>query len=781
MKRLAIAAALVLAACTTGSDLNRQGLELVEAGQFEEGIARLEAATALEPHSHRYRADLLRSRERSSDRILRSAEQLRIVGKPDEARQLYERALVINPSEPRARAGLAALDTEQRLGAVVAQAQAAYKRGDTDGAVEQLRLVLMENPGQRDAQALQRLIEESRVKAGLAGPVLRSRLTKPVSVQFRDANLRLVFDGLSRSTGINFIFDREVRGDLKTTIFARDVSVEDAVDLILLPNQLEKKVLSENTVLVYPNTPAKQREYQDLVMKTFYLENADVKTTLNLVRTMLKTKDVFIDEKLNLLVMRDTPEVVRIAERLIAAHDRAEPEVVLELEVLEVDRTRLTELGVKWPDQVTFGVLDLSGGALTAEDLKNYLGRSATTTVSPSPSVTLTARKNEGVANLLSNPRIRVRNREKARVLVGDRLPVISAVITPSAVTPITTETVSYLDVGLKLDIEPQVHLDGQVAIRINLEVSTASNRRTTANGTTVYDIGTRNANTVLRLADGETQVLMGLIRDDDRRSADKVPGLGDLPILGRLFSSNVDDRQKSEIILSVTPRVVRNVRRADAQVAEFWSGTEAAFRTQPIALRATTSDVPSIQVPPSPTSAAPKPAVSTQAPAPAANGATPAQVAAVAPAAAATAAAKAPNVQFNWIGPAQARVGEPVTLSLNARTAEPMASASLQIAYDPLKLAVMEVKEGSLLNQGDARTVFNHKIDPARGRILVSINRGGAQGAIGDAPIVEVTFKAVTEADAIPVQLTVASPVGTGGRPLEAGAGTKHELKVEP
>ena len=122
-----------------------------------------------------------------------------------------------------------------------------------------------------------------------------------------------MFDGLSRSTGINFIFDREVRGDLKTTIFARDVSVEDAVDLILLPNQLEKKVLSENTVLSTP-TPAKQREYQDLVMKTFYLENADVKTTLNLVRTMLKTKDVFIDEKLNLLVMRDTPEVVRIAE-----------------------------------------------------------------------------------------------------------------------------------------------------------------------------------------------------------------------------------------------------------------------------------------------------------------------------------------------------------------------------------------------------------------------------------------------------------------------------------
>ena len=777
MKRLPVVAVFfLLAACVSGQRLNQEGQELVAAGQFEAGIAKLDAAATLEPGNQRFRVDLLRARERSSDRVLRAADQLRFAGKPDEARKLYERALVINPSEPRARAGIAALEAEQRLGAIVAQAQAALKSGDVDAAAERLRLVLMENPSQRDALALQRQIEEQRVKAALASPVLRSRLTKPVSVQFRDANLRQVFDGLSRSTGINFIFDREVRADLKTTIFARDVSVEDVVDLILLPNQLEKKVLSENTVLVYPNTPAKQREYQDLVMKTFYLENADVKQTLNLVRTMLKTKDVFIDEKLNLLVMRDTPEVIRIAEKLIAAHDRAEPEVVLELEVLEIARTRLTELGVKWPDQMTFGVIDTTGGPLTLEDLRRDLGRSSTTTVSPSPSVTLNLRKEDGLANLLSNPRIRVRNREKARVLVGDRLPVISAVITPSAVTPITTETVTYLDVGLKLDIEPQVHLDGQVAIRVGLEVSTAANRRTTANGTTVYDIGTRNASTVLRLADGETQVLMGLIRDDDRTSASKVPGIGDLPVLGRLFSSHLDDKQKTEIVLSITPRVVRNLRRADAQVAEFWSGTEAAFRTQPIALR--TLPTEGVSVPPLSGSSPASPAAAAPAAA-AAAAPPPAKVAAVAPAAGAG-AKPPPGVQFSWIGPGSARVGEPVTLTLNAKSDAPLSSASLQIAYDPLKLAVVEVKEGSFLSQDEARTVFNHKVDPARGRILVSINRGGAQGATGDAPLVEVTFKAVAESDAIPVQLTVASPVGTGGRQLEAAAGTKHELKVE-
>jgi general secretion pathway protein D len=742
----AACAVLLLAACAAGPRLHRDGLELVDAGQFEDGIAKLAAASSVEPDNQTFRLDLLRARERVADRIMRLAEPLRLAGRHQEARELYQRALALNPSEPRAQAGIAAIETEQRLATLLAQADAAYKHGDIDGATERLRLVLMENPAQREAQALQRQIDEQRVKSGLAGPVLRSRLTKPVSVQFRDAGLRMVFDALSRSTSINFIFDREVRSDLKTTIFARDVSVEDAVDLILLPNQLEKKVLSDNTVLIYPGTAAKQREYQDLVMKTFYLENADVKQTLNLVKTMLKTKDVFIDEKLNLLVMRDTPEVIRIAEKLIAAHDRAEPEVVLELEVLEVSRTKLTQLGVKWPDQVTLGVLNLSGGPLTLEALRTQLGRSATTTVSPSPSVTISARKEDGITNLLSNPRIRVRNREKARVLVGDRLPVVSAVITPSAITPITTETVQYIDVGLKLELEPQVYLDHQVGIRINLEVSTASNRRTTANGTTVYDIGTRNATTALRLADGETQVLMGLIRDDDRSSASKVPGIGDLPVLGHLFSSNVDDRQKTEIILSITPRVVRNVRRADAQVAEFWSGTEAAYRTQPIALRA---------VPPAERAAdAPKKesALKKQA---------------------------APAVEFSWSGPAQARVGEPFTLSLNAKASEPMSSATLQISYDPLKLAVIEVQEGSLLRQGEARTVFNHKVDPARGRILASINRGGAIGASGEGTLVEVVFKPVAEASGLPVQLTVVSPVGTGGRPLEAAPGVKHEISA--
>jgi general secretion pathway protein D len=756
--------ALLLAGCAA-QQAYEEGAELVDAGRYEEGIDKLVTATTLEPSNHRYRLDLARARERSGDRLVRAADERRAAGKADEARTLYTRALTVNPADSRARAGLDALDREGRHALMLSQAQTILKKGDLDGALERVRQVLIEDPAQRAALALQRQIEEQRVREELATPVLRSRLTKPVNVQFRDATLKLVFDALSRSTAINFIFDREVKTDLRATIYAKDVPVEDAIDLILLPNQLEKKVLSENTVLIYPNTPGKQREYQDLVMKTFFLENANVKQVLNLVRTMLKTKDVYIDEKLNLLVMRDTPEAVRLAERLIAAQDLAEPEVVLELAVIEISRSRLTELGIRYPEQLTLTVIDPTVAPLTLQDLGNVRSRSDIA-VSPTPSITATARKVDADTNLLSNPRVRVRNREKARVLVGDRLPVISAVITPAATNPITTETVTYLEVGLKLEVEPEVRLDGSVAIKVSMEVSTASNQRTTANGTTVYDIGTRTANTLLQIQDGETQVLMGLIRDDDRAAANKIPGLGDIPLLGRLFGTNLSDRQKSEIILSITPRIMRNVRRADAQLAEFWSGTEAAYRTQPIALRsrpakegetvpsATNLEAPAKIVPPTAALAAPAPA-------------------------AGAGAAAAPAMVFSWSGPSTAQVGEPVTLTLNAKSTEPVTSAALQIAYDPLRLAVVEVAEGPLLAQGNARTIFNHKVDAARGRILVSVNRGSLEGAVGEGALLEVTFKPVAEGPSTPVQVSVASPVGPGGRPIEAATGAKHELSV--
>jgi hypothetical protein len=173
---------------------------------------------------------------------------------------------------------------------------------------------------------------------------------------------------------------------------------------------------------------------------------------------------------------------------------------------------------------------------------------------------------------------VRARNREKAKILIGDRVPNIT---TTATATGFVTESVSYVDVGLKLDVEPTIYLDNDVAIRISMEVSNIVSQLQTKSGSVAYQIGTRTASTVLRLKDGENQVLAGLIDDEDRRAANKVPALGEIPILGRLFGSHSDDNERTEIVLSITPHIVRNIQRPESTLSEFRAGTDSSSRTR--------------------------------------------------------------------------------------------------------------------------------------------------------------------------------------------------------
>jgi general secretion pathway protein D len=346
---------------------------------------------------------------------------------------------------------------------------------------------------------------------------------------------------------------------------------------VLATNQLEQKIVNETTVLVFPNTPQKLREYQELVVKSFYIANADVRQTANMIRTMVKTRDIFIDEKVNLLVIKDTPSAVRLAERLIAAQDLAEPEVMLQVEVLEMGRNRLLELGIKYPDSVAWSLVGAAGtpGVVSLPEWLNR-GSELVQLRFTDPLFLVSFLQQDGTTNVLANPRIRVKNKEKARIHIGDRVPVITT--TAAATGGFVSESVSYLDVGLKLEVEPLIYLDEEVGIRVGLEVSNIAREiRTVGSNTLTYQIGTRNASTVLRLRDGETQILAGLISDEDRKTASRVPGVGELPVLGRLFSHERDNQTKTEIVLLITPRLVRTLARPDARSTEFAAGTEAS------------------------------------------------------------------------------------------------------------------------------------------------------------------------------------------------------------
>jgi general secretion pathway protein D len=679
MKRLAAAlCALATVSCATLDEDFLKGRELVEAGQVEEGLRLVEKASLADPRNPEYRSYLVTRRAALSQRRTAAAEAALERGDFDAADKAFRAALAADSGNVRAAHGLArvALEREQRK--LLDAAEADLQAGRLAAAEATARRVLNGDPRQARARELLGRVQAARNDAERPRAAPGGALTRPMSLEFRDTTLRELFDALARATGLSFVFDKDVRTDARVTFFVRDTRLDELLRMVLATNGLERKLLNSTSMLIYPNTPAKQREYQELAVRSFYLGNADPKQALALVRTMLKTRDLFVDEKLNLLVMRDSPEAIRIAEKLIAAQDLPEPEVLLELEVMEVSRGKLQELGVQWPTTLTAlnivpspTTTTTTGGVvvtstdqtttttqLTLEALRHMGPESIG--VSPNPYVV--ARGESSNANILANPRIRVRNREKARVHIGDRVPVIT---TTSTANVGVSESVTYLDVGLKLDVEPNVHGNGEVAIKLSLEVSNIAKEVKSAGGTLTYQLGTRNAATVLRVKDGETQVLAGLIGDEDRAAASKVPGLGDLPVLGRLFGVSRDTRNRTEIVLLVTPRIVRNLVLPPGYEAQFEAGTEAAPGVTQIALAPTAR---------AGLAASAKP------------GALPLQPPATTAVAAAAPAPATARVQLQL--PESAGLGGTLQVSASLADAPPDARGRVELVYDPAALA---------------------------------------------------------------------------------------------
>lgn len=694
--------------------LFREGRSLVESGRIEEGLDQVNQAVRLDPRRHEYRAYWARQRDLALQNSLGLAENARALGDWQAAEFAYKRMLAIDAGNARAKAGLDALPVEKRRRALIAEAEALLNSGDSLGAQQKVRRALADDATNRDAQKLARRIEEKNNRDAIAGPSLKRALQKPVTLEFRDASLRTVFELLSREAALNFLFDKDVRADLKTTVFVRNTSIDDAIRFILVTNQLERKVLNENTVLIYPNTAPKLREYQDLVVRSFYLANADVKQTAAMVKALVKTKDMYVDEKLNLLVLRDTPDAVRMAEKLIANQDLAEPEVMLEVEVMEVATSLLTELGIRFPNQVNYSVVGAAGtaGTLTQPEFQNRNSGLVRMSVTD-PALVGNLKSQDNRTNTLANPRIRVKNREKAKVHIGDKVPVITATTTA---TGFVAESVTYLDVGLKLEVEPNVYLQDEVGIKVALEVSTIAQQIRSPAGTLTYQVGTRNTSTALRLRDGETQVLAGLISDEDRKTIDKLPGLGGIPVLGRLFSSHNDTDKKTEIVLLITPRIVRNITRPDFRLEEFAAGTEALIGAAPLVFRNAETGSGEAVI----TSGA---ASGTAAPA-------------VTP--------RVGSARISLQAPASIRSGGEVQLVVNLQAEGEVRNAVFGIAFDPARFKVVRVEEGAMLKQAGAASSFKYQVRDIEGRVNFSFaGKGDLRGA---GEFARVTFRSAED-----------------------------------
>lgn len=771
---LPLVALLLLEGCSAGLK-HHDGMLAMERHDYVEAVGKLAEAAEMDPHDLEFRKDWLRAREIATAKFLAAGATALAEQKYADAEHAYRAVLQYDHDNARALAGIDAVVKVAKAAEEARQARQAFQSGDVGQANELVARALKNYPGQPEALALKGEIEALQAQDMLQVPSLGAMYKKPINLEFRDASIKMVFDALSRTTGINFIFDREVKGDQRTTVFLKQTTLDDAIDVILSTGQLEKKILNASSVLIYPNTPAKSREYQDLMVKVFYLSNVEAKQAASMLKTILKIKEVFVDDKYNMLVLRENPETIQLAERLIALHDLEEPEVMLDVEVLEINRSRLLNLGVQWPGQLTIAPLNTTGtlpgsgntgagtgtgtGGVSAMKFSDLKALNLDTLGITVPNATINLQKTDGDANLLANPRIRVRDRDKAKILIGDKVPVVT---TTSSGTYVT-ENIQYLDVGLKLEVEPDIHLRDEIGLKLGLEVSSLVSTVKTNNGSQAYQIGTRNFNSALRLKDGETQILGGLISDEDRSSASRIPLVGDLPVLGRLFGSQSDNRHKTEIVLSITPHLIRNMRRKDAAAESFWSGTEASLHTRPLQLRkfeaTTTGASGAAQF-----GAAAAPATRTVA-------------AAVVP----PAQASAPDAPLlSWKGPEQVKVGDTVALQLAMDSPELLRAASLQLGFNPAEFEVVSVQEGDYFNRADKGS-FSETLDSHGGRISIGASAGAAStnGARGAGRVLTLTLRARAPTNEAKITVMGMTPIGAEKAVSRPGLPLIHRLTI--
>ena len=763
----ALALSLALAGCAVDR-IRGDAEQLVAQGDYEQAVQMLETGSAEYPDSAQLRGRLLVVRSQAVTQLTEQARVAEAAGDLDRAQKLLERARPFDSSGQRVSTMLADVTVLRRQADALQRAEELAGQGQVDAALKLANDALKDNRRHPGLLALQRRLavdqRQAQVRASQKGLVE----TRPITLDFRDANLRNVLDVVSRNSGINFVLDKDIRGDQRVTVFAKDVRFEDALDMVLNTSQLARKVLDSKTILIYPNTADKQREHQEQLVKVFYLTNGDPKGAAAFLKANMKIREPYVDEHNKLLSLHDSLENIQLAERLLTLFDNPEPEVLLDAEVLEVNADRLTELGVSLPTQITLTPLSLpgtgtgTGGGLTLGSFP--LGRSNFGI--GIPPTTINFRREVGDVNTLANPRIRTRSGEKAKVLIGDKIPIITTTTTPG-VAGFVSESVNYQDVGIKLDVEPTVYPDDDVSIRLNLEVSSLGAQTKTASGTVAYQISTRDASTLLRLHDGETQLLAGLISSAERSSAARFPGLGDIPVLGRLFSDQTDSHSRTELVLAITPHIVRSQPHLDAADAEAWVGTDAYQRLKPVGGRFDTAEAPTA-VTRSPATA---PATAPAHPAASATG--PAPAGAGKPALESVAPGSAPVV--SWSAPAGVQAGQVFDVQLQLRTGVPIGTLGLSIRYPSELLGLVGFTGSPDMPEAPAQGSPAAHNEPD-GVGVIDLQRMVSAASAVPLSLVRLQFKALKAGDA-----QVAVKTAPADANVSVVAPAALSLKVEP
>jgi general secretion pathway protein D len=699
----------------------QEGEKLTAAGRYDQAIEYYAQAVEENPLNHEFRMKLHDAKSRAATSHLQAGRKLMAEKDLRGAAEEFRLAVFLDPTLVAGNQDLEKIQNWFKAEELVREAGGLFEQRRFPQAKNLLERALQMQPENQQALDLIEKVRKEQMHL-LDGYELDLISTEPITLKFQGVEPREAFNILSRLSGINFIFDEGVAAD-RVTIFLEKATFAQALDILLKMNNLGKRVLNSKTIILFPKTDEKLRQYEDHIIQVFYLSNIDAKKAVNMLRLMLQLRKIFVHEELNALVIRDKPDVIKLAQQILEAADRTDSEVVFDLELVEVSHGDALLLGPKlssYSVSAGFGnesniVLDTLSPGVSTDNLISGFGRLES--FYTLPSATFEFAKTLTDTEILANPKIRVKNKEKAKIHIGTREPIA----TTSTSGDIVSTNVQYVDVGVKLDIEPMIQLDGTVVTNLTLEVSNVSSRETIAeSGTTLLTITTTNAASALILKDGERTIMGGLIRDDRSTIKTTIPFLGKIPILGNLLSHRDRNNTKREILLSITPHIVRKMDMPRPEVATIWSGGEndpvAGNRFESFAkvFEPAHEQTPFRVAPANVTQTGPSPPV--------------AEVAG----------------RIKLQAPPVVEIGETFILTVSADEQEALHSAPLILGFPPGQLEVVSIDEGDLLGQGGATTLFSSSIDRNEGRILVNYNRQpGMAGVSGSGSLVKVTFQA--------------------------------------
>jgi len=543
---LAVTLVVSLSACTNSKSA-RIARQAERAQDYDRAVVEYTNAARTHPNDTDLRLALERVKLRASMEHFNKGRRLAGIGKLEEGLQELQLASELNPTN-----------------------------GEIDDQLRQTRTALRSKIAvtREGKTRLETLIDQAN-ESPLPGLDLPKGVKLADSLVFRNASARDIFTAIGHFAGVNIVFDPQFR-DTTLSIDLRNSLLEDALQSVTASTRTFFRVTAANTVTIVPDTPAKRREYEEEIIRTFYLSNAEPKEVLDVLRLVVDNRRLGPIQGINAITIKDTPEKILAAAKVISAIDKARAEVIIDVELVQVERTTLQEYGLEIASPGNDGIsgaADVNKTGLTLRDLR-HLGQSSVI-MTGVPALYYKLLKNNANTRVLANPQLRTAEGLPAQAKFGERVPVPTVTFAPIATggvnqQPITSYT--YENIGVNIDITPRLHHNDEVSLNIKLEVSNLSG--TGFNNLPTF--GERSISTTIRLKDGETNLLAGLIRDDERRSLSGVPGLTDLPIVGRLFASNHRDSTQTDIVLMITPRIVRVLDLTEADLRAFRVGRDA-------------------------------------------------------------------------------------------------------------------------------------------------------------------------------------------------------------